>query len=62
MDELARLYVDHVVTLHYVPKYTMTDRDPNFTSHLSWSLHAMMGTRLNFSTSHLASSAHPSKD
>ncbi|TYJ98703.1 reverse transcriptase [Cucumis melo var. makuwa] len=51
LDQLARLYVDKIVSQYGVPVSIVSDRDSRFTSKFWPSLHKAMGTRLKFSTS-----------
>ncbi|KAA0047501.1 hypothetical protein E6C27_scaffold498G001280 [Cucumis melo var. makuwa] len=57
LDQLARLYVDKIVSQYGVPVSIVSDRDPRFTSKFWPSLQKAMGTRLKFSTSF-----HPQTD
>ncbi|KAL0559359.1 hypothetical protein IC582_003968 [Cucumis melo] len=57
LDQLARLYVDKIVSQYGVPVSIVSDRDPRFTSKFWPSLQKAMGTGLNFSTSF-----HPQTD
>ncbi|OWK25887.1 hypothetical protein AJ87_49580 [Rhizobium yanglingense] len=57
MDQLAELYMEEIVKLHGVPKSIVSDRDARFTSKFWRSLHAAMGTHLDFSTAF-----HPQTD
>ncbi|KAL4017803.1 hypothetical protein IC575_021375 [Cucumis melo] len=57
LDQLARLYVDKIVSQYGVPVSIVSDRDPKFTSKFWPSLQKTMGTRLKFSTSF-----HPQTD
>ncbi|KAL0549436.1 hypothetical protein IC582_013918 [Cucumis melo] len=51
LDQLARLYVDKIVSQYGVPVSIVSDRDPRFTSKFWPSLQKAMGTGLKFSTS-----------
>ncbi|TYK11029.1 retrotransposon protein, putative, Ty3-gypsy subclass [Cucumis melo var. makuwa] len=51
LDQLARLYVDKIVSQHGVSVSIVSDRDPRFTFKFWPSLQKAMGTRLKFSTS-----------
>lgn len=57
MDQLAKLYIDEIMTRHGVPLSIISDRDPRFTSDLWDQLHKALGTRLNLSTAY-----HPQTD
>ncbi|KAL0549271.1 hypothetical protein IC582_013752 [Cucumis melo] len=57
LDQLARLYVDKIVSQYGVPMSIVSDRDPRFTSKFWPSLQKAMGTGLKFSTSF-----HPQTD
>jgi len=57
MEQLAKLYVDRIVSLHGVPLSIVSDRDSRFTSHFWKSFQIAMGTRLNLSTAY-----HPQTD
>ncbi|KAA0059508.1 DNA/RNA polymerases superfamily protein [Cucumis melo var. makuwa] len=57
LDQLARLYVDKIVSQYGVPVSIVSDRDPRFTSKFWHSLQKAMGTGLKFSTSF-----HPQTD
>ncbi|KAL0559142.1 hypothetical protein IC582_003732 [Cucumis melo] len=57
LDQLARLYVDKIVSQYRVPVSIVSDRDPRFTSKFWPSLQKAMGTGLKFSTSF-----HPQTD
>jgi hypothetical protein len=48
--DTARLFFDHVVRLHGLPKSVVSDRDAKFTSRFWQSLFQTMGTRLAMST------------
>ncbi|KAA0037766.1 putative polyprotein [Cucumis melo var. makuwa] len=56
-DQLARLYVDKIVSQYGVPVSIVSDMDPRFTSKFWPSLQKAMGTGLKFSTSF-----HPQTD
>ncbi|KAL0560987.1 hypothetical protein IC582_001405 [Cucumis melo] len=51
LDQLARLYVDKIVSQYGVPVSIVLDRDPRFTSKFWPSLKKSMRTGLKFSTS-----------
>ncbi|KAA0026008.1 DNA/RNA polymerases superfamily protein [Cucumis melo var. makuwa] len=51
LDQLARSYVDKIMSQHGVPVSIVSDRDPRFTSKFWHSLQKVIGTRLKFSTS-----------
>ncbi|TYK16488.1 putative Gag-pol protein [Cucumis melo var. makuwa] len=51
LDQLARLYVDKIVSQYGVPVSIVSDRDPRFTSKFWPSLQKAMGTGLKFSIS-----------
>ncbi|KAL0559352.1 hypothetical protein IC582_003961 [Cucumis melo] len=57
LDQLARLYVDKIVSQYGVPVSIVSDRDPRFTYKFWHSLQKAMGTGLKFSTSF-----HPQTD
>ncbi|KAL0543857.1 hypothetical protein IC582_018962 [Cucumis melo] len=57
LDQLARSYVDKIISQHGVPVSIVSDRDPRFTSKFWHSLQKAMGTGLKFSTSF-----HPQTD
>jgi hypothetical protein len=57
LDQLAQLYVEEIVRLHGIPVSIVSDRDPRFTSRFWKSLHKVLGTNLNFSTTF-----HPQTD
>jgi hypothetical protein len=46
--KLVELYMSRVVCLHRVPKKTVLDRGPQFTSKFWEKLHKSMDTKLNF--------------
>ena len=55
--QLARVFVDHIVTLHGTPRSIVSDRDARFTSHLWRQIQEYMGTELHMSTAY-----HPQTD
>ncbi|KAL9992436.1 putative nucleotidyltransferase, Ribonuclease H [Helianthus debilis subsp. tardiflorus] len=57
MDQLAKLYVNEIVSLHGIPLSIVSDRDSRFTSHFWSSFQKAMGTKLNLSTAY-----HPQTD
>ncbi|KAL0556604.1 hypothetical protein IC582_005118 [Cucumis melo] len=57
LDELARLYVDKIVSQYGVPMSIVSDRDSRFTSKFWPNLQKAMGTGLKFSISF-----HPQTD
>ncbi|KAL0534505.1 hypothetical protein IC582_028796 [Cucumis melo] len=57
LDQLAKLYVDRIVSQHGVPVSIVSDRDPRFTSKFWPSVQKAMGTKLKFSTAF-----HPQTD
>ncbi|KAJ0589137.1 putative nucleotidyltransferase, Ribonuclease H [Helianthus annuus] len=57
MEQLAKLYVNEIVSLHGIPLSIVSDRDSRFTSHFWSSFQKAMGTRLNLSTTY-----HPQTD
>ena len=54
---VAKLYVKHIVCLHGVPVFIVSDRGSVFTSRFWQKLQEAMGTRLDFSTAF-----HPQTD
>jgi hypothetical protein len=56
-DQLAKLYISRIVSLHGVPKSIISDRGTQFTSRFWENLHEALGTRLAFSTAY-----HPQTD
>jgi transposase InsO family protein len=50
VSRLAELYVNNILKLHGAPKSIVSDRGPQFTAQFWKSLHASMGTELNYST------------
>ena len=56
-DELARMYMEKVVTIHGVPLSIVSDRDPRFLGRFWTELQEALGTTLNFSTAY-----HPQTD
>jgi hypothetical protein len=57
VSRLAELYVDNILKLHGDPRSIVSDRGPQFTAQFWKSLHASMGTELNYSTAF-----HPQTD
>ncbi|KAF5804296.1 putative nucleotidyltransferase, Ribonuclease H [Helianthus annuus] len=57
MEQLAKLYVNKIVSLHGIPLSIVSDRDSRFTSHFWSSFQKAIGTRLNLSTAY-----HPQTD
>jgi IS30 family transposase len=57
VSRLAELYVDNILKLHGAPRSIVSDRGPQFTAQFWKSLHASMGTELNYSTTF-----HPQTD
>jgi hypothetical protein len=57
VSRLAELYVENILKLHGAPRSIMSDRGPQFTAQFWKSLHASMGTELNYSTAF-----HPQTD
>ena len=55
--KLAKLFVNHIVSLHGVPVSIISDRDPRFTSRFWKRLMKELGVRLNLSTAF-----HPQTD
>ena len=53
----ATLFLQHVVRLHKVPEYMVSDRDPVFTCHFSRRLLELLGIKANHS-----SAFHPQTD
>ncbi|KAJ9547279.1 hypothetical protein OSB04_019822 [Centaurea solstitialis] len=56
-EQLAKIYVDEVVSRHGVPVSIISDRDVRFTSRFWERFHSELGTRLHFSTAY-----HPQTD
>src|SRR5438105_3282508 len=56
-DKYAQLYVDHILQLHGVPNRIVSDHDPQFTTRFWKILHALLGTKLDFSSAY-----HPQTD
>ena len=56
-DELARLYVSRIVSLHGVPRTITSERGSLFTSAFWSRLHQALGTELKYSTTY-----HPQTD
>ncbi|KAF5763838.1 putative nucleotidyltransferase, Ribonuclease H [Helianthus annuus] len=52
MEQLAKLYVNEIVSLHGIPLSIVSDRDSRFTSHFWSSFQKSMGTKLNLSTAY----------
>ena len=50
LDQLAKLYVDRVISQYGAPVSIVSDRDPRFTSKFWPSLQHALGTKLKFST------------
>ncbi|KAA0066738.1 DNA/RNA polymerases superfamily protein [Cucumis melo var. makuwa] len=57
LDQLAKLYVDRIVSQYGVPVSIISDRDPRFTSKFWSNVQKAMGTKLKFSTAF-----HPQTD
>jgi IS30 family transposase len=57
VSRLAELYVDNILNLHGAPRSIVSDRGTQFTAQFWKSLHASMGTELNYSTAF-----HPQTD
>jgi transposase InsO family protein len=57
VSRLAELYVDTILKLHVAPRSIVSDRGPQFTAQFWKSLHASLGTELNYSTTF-----HPQTD
>ncbi|KAJ0550242.1 putative nucleotidyltransferase, Ribonuclease H [Helianthus annuus] len=57
MEQLAKLYVNEIVSLHGIPLSIVSDRDSHFTSHFWRSFQKAIGTKLNLSTAY-----HPQTD
>ena len=57
MKQLAKLYVNEIVSLHGIPLSILFYRDSRFTSHFLTSFQKAMGTKLNLSTAY-----HPQTD
>src|SRR5438105_6769743 len=56
-DELAELYIQHILRLHGVPSRILTNRGTQFTSYFWKCLHQALGTTLDYSTAY-----HPQTD
>jgi hypothetical protein len=57
VSRLAELYADNILKLHGALRSIVSDRGPQFTAQFWKSLHASMGTELNYSTAF-----HPQTD
>ena len=57
LEKLAKLHVNEIVRLHWVPVSIVSDRDSRFTSRFWPGLQTALGTRLHFSTAF-----HPQTD
>ncbi|KAI3739873.1 hypothetical protein L2E82_30285 [Cichorium intybus] len=55
--ELAKVYVDEIISRHGIPVSVISDRDVRFTSRFWKKFHKELGTRLHFSTAY-----HPQTD
>ncbi|KAI3768718.1 hypothetical protein L2E82_19548 [Cichorium intybus] len=55
--ELAKVYVDEIISRHGIPVSVISDRDVLFTSRFWKKFHEELGTRLHFSTAY-----HPQTD
>ena len=55
--DVVKVFINDIVCLHLVPKKTISDRDPKFTSRFWTSMQAAIGTQLN-----LSSAYHPETD
>ena len=56
-SKVAKLFLEHVVKLHGLPKTIVSDRDVRFTSYFWKTLWHLLGTKLQFSTAY-----HPQTD
>ena len=56
-SKVAKLFLDHIVKLHGLPRTIVSDRDVKFTSYFWKTLWHMLGTKLKFSTAY-----HPQTD
>jgi hypothetical protein len=56
-EQLADLYVDHILRLHGAPTSIISDRGPQWVSRFWQGLHKAIGTRLDYSTAY-----HPQTD
>ena len=56
-DQLAQLYIDNILRLHGVPSRIVSDRGTQFTARFWKSLHAALGTHLDYSSAY-----HPQTD
>lgn len=54
---VAKVYMEHIVRVHGIPKKIISDRDPVFTSSLWRAMQRELGTQLNFSSAY-----HPETD
>ncbi|KAJ0704440.1 putative nucleotidyltransferase, Ribonuclease H [Helianthus annuus] len=52
MEQLAKLYVNEIISLHGIPLSIVSDRDSRFTSHFLASFQKAMGIKLNLSTAY----------
>ena len=50
LDQLAKIYIDEIVSLLGDPASIVSNRDPRFTSNFWESLHKALVTNLSFST------------
>ncbi|KAI3805346.1 hypothetical protein L1987_27641 [Smallanthus sonchifolius] len=57
VENLARIYIDEILSRHGVPLNIISDRDARFTSRFWQSLQTALGTRLDLSTTY-----HPQTD
>jgi hypothetical protein len=55
--DVVNIFVKEITQLHDIPKTTVSDRDPKFTSNLWKGLFKGLATNLNFSTTY-----HPEFD
>ncbi|KAI3723563.1 hypothetical protein L2E82_35235 [Cichorium intybus] len=56
-NELAKVYIDEIISRHGIPVSVISDRDVRFTSRFWMKFHEELGIRLHFSTAY-----HPQTD
>ena len=52
--EVAQIFFDGILRHHGIPRATISDRDPRFTSKFWKSLMQLMGVKLSMTTAHRA--------